>query len=327
VVIAAHRQNRPWIGQTVAATAETIPPYDATCYLCPGNARIGGVHNPAYRDVFVFENDHPCVGPAAPTPVTPPGPYRVRRADGIAKVVCFSPGHHLAELAVGHIERVVEAWQRETTDLAARPEVNHVLCFENKGAVVGVSNPHPHGQIYATNFVFKTVETALGAMQRYARSEGRSLMADIIAAEQQDGRRILFEDEYTIAFVPYFARYAYEVYVVPKRTVAFLHALSAAESTSLALALKTVTVRFDNLWQQSFPYVMPIHQAPTDGADYRDFHAYISFHPPLRQPALLKYLAGPEVGGGNFLNDTAPEATAQALRACATTHYRTQGGH
>lgn len=324
VVIAAHRQNRPWIGQTVTAATPDIPHYDATCYLCPGNARIGGTHNPQYGGVYVFENDHPCVGPAAPVVAPVAGPYQVRRAEGIAKVVCFSPAHHLtlAEMPVTQIEAVITAWQQQTHDLSQRPEVQHVLCFENKGAVVGVSNPHPHGQIYATNFVFKTVETALAAKQRYARTNGRSLMADIIAAEQQDGRRILFEDEHTIAFVPYFARYAYEVYIVPKRQVPFLHALTDAESASLAQALKTVTVRFDNLWQQAFPYVMPIHQAPTASGAHADFHAYITFHPPLRQPALLKYLAGPEVGGGNFLNDTSPEASAHALRACATTHYR-----
>ena len=209
----------------------------------------------------------------------------------------------------------------------ALDQLNKGLCFENKGALVGVSNPHPHGQVYATNFVFKTIETALSAMQSYARSEGRSLMGDIIGAEQRDGRRILFEDSHTIAFVPYFARYAYEVYIVPKRRVAYLHLLSDIEAASLAEAIKAVTVRFDNLWQMSFPYVMPIHQAPTDAGDYSDFHAYLTFHPPLRQPALLKYLAGPEVGGGNFLNDTSPEASAQALRAVSAIHYVTEGAN
>ncbi len=328
VVIAAHRQHRPWVGQTVTAQVPDVPVYDPTCYLCPGNARISGAANPAYTGVFVFDNDHPCVGPLAPEPIAPGSPYKTRRADGIARVICFSPVHRmtLAELSPEHIQHVVAAWQQQTFDLGALAQVNHVLCFENKGAVVGVSNPHPHGQVYATNFVFKTVETALGAMQQYERSEGRALMADIIKAEQKDARRILYEDAYTIAFVPYFARYAYEVYIVPKRQVAHLYALNDAESASLAGAIKAVTVRYDNLWQQSFPYVMPLHQAPTDGSEYADFHAYITFHPPLRQPALLKYLAGPEIGGGNFLNDTSPEASAQALRAVDARHYLTVGG-
>ena len=328
VVIAAHRQNRPWVGQRVNTPLPDVPAYDATCYLCPGNPRIHGTHNPQYTDVFVFDNDHPCVGPHAPEPIPPAPPYQSRRADGIARVICFSPVHNvtLAELPVAHIQRVVAAWQQQTYDLGALPQVNHVLCFENKGAVVGVSNPHPHGQIYATNFVFKTIQTASEAMTQYARSEGRALMADIIAAEQLDGRRILFEDAHTIAFVPYFARYAYEVFVVPKRRVSHFYHLSDSESASLSDAIKAVTVRFDNLWQQSFPYVMPLHQAPTDGSQYDDFHAYIPFHPPLRQPGLLKYLAGPEVGGGNFLNDTSPEASAHALRAVSNVHYLSEGG-
>jgi UDPglucose--hexose-1-phosphate uridylyltransferase len=215
----------------------------------------------------------------------------------------------------------VRVWQEQTLDLGKRPEVRHVLIFENKGEVVGVSNPHPHGQVYATNFVFKNIETELIASQRYLSETGRLLFADIIAAEQQDGRRILFEDEHTIAFVPYFARYAYEVYVAPKRTVSHINALRDAEVESLACALKDVTVRFDNLWQMSFPYVMPLHQAPTDGGDYSAVHFFVAFHPPLRQPNLVKYLAGPEVGGGNFLSDTSPEAKAVDLRALPTVHY------
>lgn len=324
IIVAAHRQNRPWIGETVAAAQPSKPAYDPGCYLCPGNPRVSGQHNPAYTGVYVFDNDHPCVGPDAPEPAPHPLLYRTRRAEGIARVICYSPRHDLtlAEMPVATISEVVGIWQQQTVDLGARPEVNHVLMFENKGEVVGVSNPHPHGQIYATNFVFKTVETELAAMCSYASANRRNLFADIIAAEQSDGRRILFEDEHSIAFVPYFARYAYEVYVAPKRSVPHVSALTTTEVESLARALKAVTVRFDNLWRMSFPYVMPLHQAPTDGGDYRDFHFFIAFHPPLRRPDTLKYLAGPEIGGGNFLADTLPEAKAAELRAVPETHYR-----
>ncbi len=323
VIIAAHRQGRPWIGAMVESQGERPPRYVEGCYLCPGNARVSGAINPSYTGVYVFDNDHPCVGPDAPELDPPPPPYRARRAEGLARVICYDPRHDLtvAEMDLGAIAALVATWQRETRDLGARPEVAQVLIFENKGAVVGVSNPHPHGPIYATNFTWKTFDTELEAMRRYARAEGRGLMADIIAAERRDGRRVLYEDEHTIAFVPYFARYAYEVYVVPKRAAPHLTALGAAEVESLARALKDVTVRFDNLWRQPFPYVMPIHQAPTDGGDYRDFHCFIGFLPPLRRPSTLKYLAGPEIGGGNFLSDTAPEEKAAELRACATTHY------
>ncbi len=316
VIVAAHRQNRPWQGETLADPAPPPPNYRPDCYLCPGNSRIGGAQNPNYTGVFVFDNDHPCVGPDAPAVEALPPPYRVRRADGLARVICYSPRHDLtvAQMTPAEITAIVATWQQQTRDLGARPEVNQVLIFENKGEAVGVSNPHPHGQIYATNFTWKTFDTELLAQQRYRRETGRSLFADIIAAEQRDGRRVLYEDAHTIAFVPYFARYAYEVYVAPKRSVAHVDALNDAEAESLAAALKDVTVRFDRLWQQPFPYVMPLHQAATDGGDYRDFHAFIGFLPPLRRPNTLKYLAGPEIGGGNFLSDTAPEETAAALR-------------
>jgi UDPglucose--hexose-1-phosphate uridylyltransferase len=242
--------------------------------------------------------------------------------------VCYNPRHDLTlpQLPANQIASLVEVWKQQTLDLSRRPEVYHVLCFENKGAVVGVSNPHPHGQIYATNFVFKSIEVELAAAQRHQSENGthRTLFADIIRAEQSDGRRILYEDEYAIAFVPYFARYAYEVYVAPKRSVPHIYDLNPPEVEALALALKNVTVRFDNLWQQSFPYVMPLHQAPTDGGDYRAFHFFIGFLPPLRQPNMLKYLAGPEIGGGNFLSDTLPEAKAAELRAVSADLHYTQ---
>jgi UDPglucose--hexose-1-phosphate uridylyltransferase len=249
-----------------------------------------------------------------------------RRAQGVARVVCFSPMHDttLAAMPVEAVREVAEIWQRQTSDLSQRPEVKHVLCFENKGEVVGVSNPHPHGQIYATNFVFNTIAVELSASIRYENETGRGLFDDIIRAEQKDGRRILYEDERVIAFVPYFARYAYEVYVAPKRRVAHVFDLTSDETMSLAMALKDVTVRFDNLWQISFPYVMPLHQAPTDGGDYRSFHFFVAFHPPLRQPGLLKYLAGPEIGGGNFLSDSSPEVKAAELRALSSVHYGTR---
>ena len=325
VIMAAHRQARPWIGQTVASQEERPPSYVADCYLCPGNTRVSGATNPEYGGVYVFDNDHPSVGMDAPLdPPQPPAPYRSRRADGVARVICYSPRHDLtvAEMSVAEIGAIARTWQQQTRDLAARPEVNQVLVFENKGEVVGVSNPHPHGQIYATNFTWKTFTTELDAQRRYAHETVRALFADIIAAEQRDGRRILREDEHTIAFVPYFARYAYEVYVAPKRAVPHIHDLDDQEVESLANALKDIAVRYDNLWQQSFPYVMPLHQAPTDGGDYRDFHFFIGFLPPLRRPNTLKYLAGPEIGGGNFLSDTAPEDKAAELRAQSTVHYR-----
>jgi UDPglucose--hexose-1-phosphate uridylyltransferase len=197
-----------------------------------------------------------------------------------------------------------------------------VLTFENKGEVVGMSNPHAHGQIYATNFVFKTIETEAAASRRHLQEQGRPLFQDIVRSELEDGRRVIFENDSALAFLPYFARYAYEAYVAPRETHASLESMTAAEQRDLAAALKALLVRYDNLWRMSFPYVLTLHQAPTDGGDYSGFHFHIECHPPLRKPQLLKYLAGPEIGGGNFLSDTLPEAKAAELRALPDVHYR-----
>jgi len=328
VIVAAHRQNRPWIGETVESAAATVPRYVDDCYLCPGNSRISGKVNPHYSGVYVFDNDHPCVGEDAPAELEPaPGIYRNRPARGIARVVCYTPRHDqtLAELETFEVENLLACWQRQYVDLGNRPEIDHVLFFENKGEVVGVSNPHPHCQIYATNFVFKTIENETRVSERYMRENGRPIFQEIIASEQQDGRRIICENETAIAFLPYFARYAYEVFVAPKRTHPALSSLNDEEVQDLAAVLRETLARFDNLWRMPFPYVMPLHQAPTDGGDYRGFHFHIEFHPPLRKPNLLKYLAGPEIGGGNFLSDTSPEEKAAELKAVSAVHYKNSG--
>jgi UDPglucose--hexose-1-phosphate uridylyltransferase len=324
VIVAAHRQDRPWHGNTVAHESASRPQYVKDCYLCPGNARVSGAINPPYTGVFVFDNDHPCVGSNAPEPPESATLiYQARPARGIARVVCYSPRHDLslAQLERKEIENLIAAWQREYLNLGKQPEIDHVLIFENKGEVVGVSNPHPHCQIYATNFVFKAIETEANASRRHFAATGRPLLHDIIAAEQREATRILCENETAIAFLPYFARYAYEVFVAPKRTHQSIASLTDAEVSDLARVLKDTVVRFDNLWQMPFPYVMPLHQAPTDGGDYRAFHFHVEFHPPLRKPNLLKYLAGPEIGGGNFLSDTSPEERAAELRALPNVHY------
>jgi UDPglucose--hexose-1-phosphate uridylyltransferase len=274
----------------------------------------------------VERRDRRC--PAAPGELAaPPGILRVRPAQGIARVVCYSPRHDLtlAELPLDKIVLLLEAWQQQYRELGARPEVDHVLVFENKGEVVGVSNPHPHGQIYATNFVFKTIEVEARAAERHHGETGRALLADVIAAEEQDGRRIVAASGSALAFVPHFARYAYETYVAPRRTVPSLADLSPEELRDFAAVLAEVLVRFDNLWRMPFPYVMALHQAPTDGRAHPGFHFHIELHPPLRKPNLLKYLAGPEIGGGSFLSDTAPEDKAAELRAAPAVHYKAAG--
>jgi len=319
VIISSHRNERPWQGEHVADAMreEALPAYVPDCYLCPGNARSSGQRNERYTGVFVFDNDHPCVGPAAPPVTEPPAAiYRNSRASGCARVVCYSPRHDLtlAQLPESEVLGLLQALQAQYRELGARDGVRHVLVFENKGEVVGVSNPHPHCQIYATNFVFRTIELEAEAQH------GLPVFRQIIQAEEDDGRRLLVQRDQALSFVPYFARYPYETYVAPRETHASLADLNTAELRDVAAVLRETLIRLDNLWRMSFPYVMVLHQAPTDKA-YPGFHFHIEIHPPLRKPGLLKYLAGPEIGGGNFLNDTAPEEKAAELQAVSNVHY------
>jgi|TARA_B100000315_G_scaffold256614_1_gene302940 UDPglucose--hexose-1-phosphate uridylyltransferase len=325
VLIASHRDERPWRGGSSAVNAEPIPSYVEDCYLCPGNERVSGATNQRYDSVYVFDNDHPSFSSEAPLELDEPArPYRNKPATGVARVVCYSPSHNttLAELSLDEIVNVLQEWQHQQRELSALAAVNYVLIFENKGEVVGVSNPHPHCQVYATNFTFKQIDVELQSCRAYLTEHGRGLFPDIIKAEQQDGRRILAENGGAVSFVPYFARYAYETYVAPKQSHRFLSDLSAEELLDLAAVLKETLVCFDNLWQISFPYVMLLHQAPCDGNDYPFYHFHIQIQPPLRRPGLLKYLGGAEVGGGCFLNDTSPEEKARELQAVAGEHYR-----
>ena len=329
VIVSSHRNDRPWLGETVGEGGEPTPAYVPDCYLCPRNVRVSGARNPDYQSVFVFDNDHPCVGPKSPeVPAPAPAFYQNRRADGMARVVCYTPRHDLtlAELSQGEIVRLLETFRDQYLELGARPEVRHVLSFENKGEVVGVSNPHPHAQIYATNFVFRTIEVEAQAAADHIAEHGRALFQDVIDAEEEDGRRILVQHGDALSFIPYFARYPYETYIAPRETHQSLADMSGGQLADLAETLRRTLVRMDNLWRMSFPYVMVLHQAPTDGVSYPGFHFHIQIHPPLRKPGLLKYLGGPEVGAGNFLNDTAPEEKAAELRAVSETHYKTTRG-
>ena len=329
VVISSHRDKRPWQGETVSDSHSPRVDFDPTCFLCPGNARVSGHRNPAYEGVFAFDNDHPCVGPDAPMPnVSPGGVYQNRRADGLSRVVCYSPRHDrsLAELAHADIVTLLTTLQDEFRTLSARPEVRHVLMFENKGEVVGVSNPHPHCQIYATNFVFRTIELEAQASADYLAANGRVLFQDILAAELAFGQRLLHSSPNAVAFVPYFARYPYETFVAPTATHDNIGKLSSTEIDALADAVSEALIRLDNLWRIPMPYVMALHQAPVNGEPHPGFHFHIEIHTPLRRPGLLKYLAGPEIGGGNFLNDTSPEEKAAELRGVSRVHYRAESG-
>lgn len=321
ITYAAHRNKRPWSGDQVAKPQEA-PSYDPGCYLCPGNERVSGKVNPEYQDVFIFDNDHPVVGEEAPLIATGQrqkhqGLYRKAKAHGVARVVCYDPRHNvtMSEMPLAGVAKVFAVWRSQMQQFQERSDIHSVLIFENKGKAVGVSNPHPHCQIYATDFPFSLVEKELEAVKRYKQQTGSNLFASIIAAEVKDEVRIIAENQHAIAFLPFFARYAYEIMIFPKKRHATLATLSDQELNDMAEVFQQVTRKYDGLYQMSFPYVMSFFQAPVDGSTYADYHMHMLLQPPLRQPGLIKFLAGPEIGAGNFMADTIPEEKAAELRA------------
>ena len=320
VVYAAHRNQRPWNFDSALAQPHA-PAYDPDCYLCPGNPRVHGHRNPDYQDVFIFDNDHPVTGQNAP--VIPPewecsanGLYRRSRAQGVSRVVCYDPRHNvtLSQVSVDRIAKVFEAWRDQTSALKEAPGVEFVLIFENKGEAVGVSNPHPHCQIYATNFVFRIVALELESAREYRREKNRSLFEDVIEAEREEEIRLIAQNEHAVAFVPFFARYAYEIHIFPTRRHSTLITMSDEELFGMTQVFQQVVRRYDLLFNVSFPYVLSVLQAPLGEGDFSDYHLHFFVQPPWRQPGLQKFLAGPEIGGGNFMADTMPEAKAAELR-------------
>lgn len=320
VVYAAHRNNRPWNFEKKESVA-TAPTYDPGCYLCPGNKRVSGILNPDYKDVFVFENDHPVVGLSAPSiprefQTLHDGLYKKAEACGIAKVVCYDPRHNvtLNDISVDKVTTVFKALRDEMNFFLKHDKIKSVLIFENKGEIVGVSNPHPHCQIYAVDFIINVVKKELDVAAAYQKETNRNIFRDIIAAEQKDEVRIIAENKNAIAFIPYFARFAYETYVFPKNRHATLISMSDEELHDMAAVFQTTTRKMDVNFQSSFPYVMAFAQAPVDGSEYPGYHMHLIICPPLRQPGLMKYLAGPETGADTFMADTMPEEKAAELR-------------
>lgn len=324
VIIAAHRQARPWSGHTLEEGDESAPPWLDGCYLCPRNPRVHGAINPDYEAVYVFDNDHPCVGSAAPDPGIGDDLYHLASAAGLSRVVCYGPEHdlRLCRMPLSRIESLLAGLQDQVRDCRADPSVAGVLIFENNGEAVGVSNPHPHCQVFGLGFHPTDFARELESCKSHFEKTGRVLLADIVRRELADSDRIVAQNEFAVAFVPWFARFAYEVYVVPRTSVSSIADLDDEARTGLAAIWKEVLVRFDNLWEQPFPYLMSIHEPPTDDGNYEAYRSFLAFSPPLRAPGLLKYLAGPETGAGTFIGDTWPEDKAAELRATDSIHYR-----
>jgi UDPglucose--hexose-1-phosphate uridylyltransferase len=336
VLVSPHRTRRPWQGQVERRPADNRPRYDPTCYLCPGTERAGGARNPAYDGTFIFENDFAAltradgggqrVESAAVSTLTPP-PSALLRAEpepGTCRVVCFSPRHDLTlpDMEVGVIRGVVDAWAAEYERLAGDPEIGYVQIFENKGEVMGASNPHPHGQIWAQRSV-PLIPAREGERfaEHYART-GRTLLADYLALELELGERIVVENDGFVALVPFWAVWPFELLVVSRRPVPHLDALDDAERDQLSDILKRVTTRYDNLFETSFPYSAGFHQAPTDGTAHREWHLHMHFYPPLlRSATVRKFLVGYEMLG-EPQRDLTPESAAARLRELPEMHFR-----
>lgn len=306
VITATHRQERTF-----------LPPEDY-CPLCP--TKPGGfpteIPESTY-DIVVFENKFPSLQTKPPVPsVAGTRLSPVLPAAGRCEVVVYSSDHHatLASMPLERIENLITVWQDRYQELGKRSDIQYVLIFENKGEAVGVTLHHPHGQIYAFPFIPPKIQTELNASRRYYDQHRQCLFCATLDTEQEDGRRIIFEGERFIAFIPFFARYPYEVYLAPKRHLASLAELNGADRSDLAAVLKGLLLKYDGLFGFSFPYIMVIHQAPCDGKAYPDYHLHIEFYPPLRTATKLKYLAGCESGAGNFINDSLAEEKAAELR-------------
>lgn len=317
VLVSPQRTERPWQGQVEAVAPEIQPAYDPACYLCPGNTRAGGVRNPPYSGTFVFDNDFAALRPDTADGELDEGGLMVAQAErGLCRVVCFSPRHDLtlAQMSVTEIRPVVDTWVEQYQELGAMAFINWVQIFENRGAMMGASNPHPHGQIWANLSLPNEASKEGAAQSDYYVSHQRCLLCDYLALEVRSGERLVCENDGFSAVVPFWAIWPFETMLISQRHVTGLDDLTGAERTALADILKRVTTRYDHLFQVSFPYTMGFHQRPTDGQPHPEWHWHAHFYPPLlRSATIRKFMVGYELLGMPQRDITA-EAAARRLR-------------
>jgi UDPglucose--hexose-1-phosphate uridylyltransferase len=316
VLVSPHRAKRPWQGQNEAVSKEVRPSYDESCYLCAGNTRINGEVNPKYKDVFVFTNDFSALQNDSKTFKLEEGLLQAQSEQGICKVICFSPDHSksLADMDPKDITKVVEAWQEEYKSLGANPNINYVQIFENKGAVMGCSNPHPHGQIWSQSTLPNEVEKKDKQQQAYYDKNKRSLLGDYLKQELEQQERIIYENESFVVLVPFWAIWPFETMIVPKRVQKNILEMTEKEANLFAEAISVITKTYDKLFNTSFPYSSGIHQAPTNGEDNNHWHWHMSFYPPLlRSATVKKFMVGYEMFGSPQRDITAEIATKKLI--------------
>ncbi len=314
VLVSPHRAKRPWQGQNEEVNNEQRESYDQDCYLCPGNTRANDEVNPDYKDVFIFQNDFAALQSDSPNFGVQEGLLRATSETGICKVICFSPDHSksLADMDVEAIHTVVKAWQHEYAELGKKEAINYVQIFENKGAVMGCSNPHPHGQIWSQSTLPNEVLKKNRTQKDYFDSEQKSLLSDYLNQELELKERILFENESFAILVPFWAIWPFETMIVPKMHQPNIVQMNHQESLDFAEAISVITKAYDKVFKTSFPYSSGIHQSPTDGEANEHWHWHMSFYPPLlRSATVKKFMVGYEMFG-------TPQRDITAERAAAT---------
>lgn len=332
VLVSPHRALRPWQGQQEAVSSERLPSYDPGCYLCAGNRRVSGDVNPDYRSTFVFTNDHAALLPQVPSAPRSEDPlFQLEAARGTSRVICFSPDHGktLPELDQSAIRQVVDTWCAQTAELG-RDHV-WVQVFENKGAVMGCSQPHPHGQIWASGHLPNEAFVEDQQQRSYFDEHGRPLLLDL-AEREADGERVVVQNRHWLAIVPFWATWPFETLLLPRFGVDRMPQLDPSQREDLASALKALTIRYDNLFQTSFPYSMGWHGAPFDAAPagpspqpHWQLHAH--FYPPLlRSATVRKFMVGYEMLA-EAQRDLTPEQAAARLRSVSATHYLVSENH
>ena len=319
VLVSPHRAKRPWQGQNELVPQESLPSYDKDCYLCAGNKRIGGEINPDYKDVFVFTNDFAALQKSeSPTTNLKQGLFIAEAEEGLCKVICFSPDHSksLANLSIEAITKVVNVWQKEYNVIGEDPKIKYVQIFENKGAVMGCSNPHPHGQIWSQSSIPNEVLKKDQTQKSYFNENKTSLLGSYLEQEVQAKERILFENNSFAVLVPFWAVWPYETMIIPKKHQRSIAELSELEKKDFAESISILTKAYDKVFNCSFPYSSGIHQAPSNTDDNQHWHWHMSFYPPLlRSASVKKFMVGYEMFGSPQRDLTA-ETAAATLRNC-----------
>ena len=323
VLVSPHRTNRPWQGAIETLPDAERPQYDPSCYLCPGNQRAGGVRNPQYNGTFVFENDFAALqndAPATRVDMQEKGLLVAEGEPGICRVMCFSPRHDLtiSSMGLAEIEGVIRAWTAQFVELAAMPNIQHVQIFENRGEMMGASNPHPHCQIWATHSVPQLPSRELVSQQKYAAARGGCLLCDYVGIEESEQSRIVCSNNGFLAVVPFWAVWPFEVLLCSRRHLGSMPDLNSAEVAQLAEALKQIVSIYDRVFGVPFPYSMGFHQTPSDGSPHPEWHFHAHFYPPLlRSATVRKFMVGFEMLG-NPQRDITPELAAEKLRSLAS---------